>query len=197
LTESKKLCGHGNWLPWLEREFGWEDRTALNFMQVHAMVGKSEKFADLSLPVSGLYLLAAPSTPEEVRDEVAIRAAAGEKITVADVRSFKERAVVAAKLADTDREPRFDEFKRTDGQIKSACDFNGEDPEDVEEPGDTKEMIRHRIFLHRASEASRHARENGFEQAAAEEITPEILTASLQAAEAWSDLTTALQRRAR
>jgi Protein of unknown function (DUF3102) len=86
LTESKKLCGHGNWLPWLEREFGWEDRTALNFMQVHAMVGKSEKFADLSLPVSGLYLLAAPSTPEEVRDEVAIRAAAGEKITVADVR---------------------------------------------------------------------------------------------------------------
>jgi len=23
LTEMKKLCGHGNWLLWLQREFGW------------------------------------------------------------------------------------------------------------------------------------------------------------------------------
>ena len=28
LTEMKKLCGHGNWRPWLEREFGWTDRHA-------------------------------------------------------------------------------------------------------------------------------------------------------------------------
>jgi hypothetical protein len=52
------------WLPWLDREFGWDERTALNFMRVHQLVGKNEKFSDLSLPVSGLYLLAAPSTPE-------------------------------------------------------------------------------------------------------------------------------------
>jgi hypothetical protein len=35
---------------------------------------KSAKFADLNLPVSGLYLLAQPSTPEEARDEVTARA---------------------------------------------------------------------------------------------------------------------------
>ena len=32
LTEMKKVCGHGNWLPWLRREFGWTDRHALNYM---------------------------------------------------------------------------------------------------------------------------------------------------------------------
>ena len=34
LTEAKKIVGWGNWLPWLEREFGWSERTAQNFMQV-------------------------------------------------------------------------------------------------------------------------------------------------------------------
>jgi hypothetical protein len=33
LVISKDICGHGNWLPWLEREFGWSDSTALKYMQ--------------------------------------------------------------------------------------------------------------------------------------------------------------------
>jgi hypothetical protein len=40
--------------------------TALNFMQCHNFA-KSGNLRDLSLPVSGLYLLAAPSTPDEAR----------------------------------------------------------------------------------------------------------------------------------
>jgi hypothetical protein len=28
----KEICGHGNWLPWLHREFGWTDRHALKCM---------------------------------------------------------------------------------------------------------------------------------------------------------------------
>jgi hypothetical protein len=84
LTEAKKIAGHGNWLPWLEREFGWQERTAQNFMQVYVM-SKSAKFADLTLPVSGLYLLAAPSTPDEARAEVIARAEGGEALSVADV----------------------------------------------------------------------------------------------------------------
>jgi hypothetical protein len=24
LTKCKPICGHNNWLPWLDREFGWE-----------------------------------------------------------------------------------------------------------------------------------------------------------------------------
>jgi hypothetical protein len=32
-----KLCGHGNWIPWLKREFKWSEDTALNFTRVYEM----------------------------------------------------------------------------------------------------------------------------------------------------------------
>jgi hypothetical protein len=92
--------------------------------------------------------------------------------------------------------PKLGEFQRVDGQIKPLCHLDAEDADDVAEPGDTMEMIRRRIFLHHASEALRHARENGFDAATANEIDDEILTATLQASEAWADLTSALQGRA-
>jgi hypothetical protein len=92
LSECKKMLGHGNWLPWLEREFGWSDRTALNFMRVYDLSGKSETVADLSLPVSGLYLLAAPSAPEETRNAILSRAEAGEVLSVADIRQAIDQA---------------------------------------------------------------------------------------------------------
>ncbi len=70
LTECKKVLGHGNWGVWLDREFGWSDRQALNFMRVYELAeSKSENFSDLHLPVSVLYLLAAPSTSPEMRKE--------------------------------------------------------------------------------------------------------------------------------
>jgi hypothetical protein len=89
LTECKKLVGHGNWLPWLEREFGWSDRTALNFMRV-AELSKSETVSNLNLPVKALYLLAAPSTPDEARDEIIERAQAGEPVPVTEVKRIIE-----------------------------------------------------------------------------------------------------------
>jgi len=60
--------------PWLDREFGWKERTAQNFIQVFE-ASKSVNFTDLDLPVSSLYLLAAPSTPETARDAVLASAA--------------------------------------------------------------------------------------------------------------------------
>jgi len=91
LTECKRICGHGNWLPWLDREFGWTDDTALNFSRVYEL-SKSRNFRDLSLPLSGLYLLAAPSTPQEARDEIIERAQAGETIPVAEAKRIIEHA---------------------------------------------------------------------------------------------------------
>jgi hypothetical protein len=93
LKDCKRIVGHGNWLPWLEREFGWTDKTAENFINVHKLTGKSEKFSNLSLPVSGLNLLAAPSTPNEARDEIMERAEVGKPVTVADVK----QTIAAAK----------------------------------------------------------------------------------------------------
>jgi hypothetical protein len=44
--------------------------TGTRFMSVYQLAGKSNNLLDFELPVSGLYLLAAPSTPEDVRDDV-------------------------------------------------------------------------------------------------------------------------------
>ena len=90
LSECKRLVGHGNWLPFLKREFGWTDDTALNFIRVGELA-KSRKFRDLNLPISGLYLLAAPSTPEEARNEIIERVQTGETVTVAEVKSAKKK----------------------------------------------------------------------------------------------------------
>jgi DUF3102 family protein len=85
LSECKRICGHGNWLPWLNREFGWEETTAQRFMRVHALAqSKSGNLPDL--PVSAIYLLAAPSTPEPARAEIIKRAKDGEPVSVADVK---------------------------------------------------------------------------------------------------------------
>lgn len=79
LIEVKERLGHGNFGPWLEREFGWTTTTAWNFMQV---AGKFSNFENLeNFGASALYLLASPSTPEPARLEAIERAEAGEVIT--------------------------------------------------------------------------------------------------------------------
>ena len=76
LIAAKKLAGHGNWQSWLKQEFAWSESAALKFMQV----GKAEKhinFTDLNVPISSVYQLAAPSTPDTVREAVVKKAAKG------------------------------------------------------------------------------------------------------------------------
>jgi hypothetical protein len=90
LVEAKALAGHGNWLPWLEREFGWTDDTALNYMRVYEKF-KNRNFRDLDLPVSSLYLLAVPSTPREAVETVIERAETGEKLTGAEVKKLSTK----------------------------------------------------------------------------------------------------------
>jgi hypothetical protein len=86
LIAAKALAGHGNWLPWLEREFGWKEQSARNFMNVAEMAAKSPTVGDLDIDFRGLYLLAAPSTPTEVVADVA---ALGRKVTAKDVAQAK------------------------------------------------------------------------------------------------------------
>jgi hypothetical protein len=92
LIECKERCGHGNWLPWLEAEFGWTERTAQRYISAaHELAGKYDKLSDLDVPISSLYLLAAPSTPEAARDEIIERAKSGERLKHEEV-----RAIIAA-----------------------------------------------------------------------------------------------------
>lgn len=86
LLEAKKLCSHGEWLPWIEKEFTAEyaltDRTAQHYMNVAQKFGdKSETVSDLPIAATAFYMLAATSVPDEAREEAIKRAAAGETIT--------------------------------------------------------------------------------------------------------------------
>jgi hypothetical protein len=99
LIQSKKLCGHGNWLTWLDREFGWSEDAAEKFMRV-AKSPFSIPARNFELPLDGLYLLTASTTPEEVRTEILDRAEAGEKITVKSVRKARARATGNDQFAE-------------------------------------------------------------------------------------------------
>ena len=94
LTICQNIIGPGGWYEWLDRELGWSPQTALNFTRVFqlAETKSSKNFLDLNLPVSALYLLARPSTSDEVREDVIERARAGERITVAEVKEVVEQA---------------------------------------------------------------------------------------------------------
>jgi hypothetical protein len=73
-AEVKERLPHGQFIPWIEREFAWSERATRRFMEVHERV-KTANLADLNIDVSALYLIAAPSTPEPVRQQVITRAA--------------------------------------------------------------------------------------------------------------------------
>jgi hypothetical protein len=86
LTEAKKIAGHGNWLPWLEREFGWSDDTAERFIRLAALAHQIPQVAEYDIPISGLYLLAKPSTPEEARGEIMELAKSGEPVSTSTIK---------------------------------------------------------------------------------------------------------------
>jgi hypothetical protein len=88
----------GCFVAWLNAEFDLSERTAYNMMQAAENLGdRFAKFANIG--PSALYALAAPSTPDDVRDDVAARAAAGEKITTAEVERLKREARAAQEAA--------------------------------------------------------------------------------------------------
>ncbi len=90
LIEVKERLEHGEFGDWLKAEFDWDERTARRFMSV-ANAFKTDKLSDLSLAPSALYLLAAPSTPEEARLEAVELAESGETVTHAKAKSIVEK----------------------------------------------------------------------------------------------------------
>lgn len=68
-TGADRGVPHGQWLPWLDAEFGWSDRTARSYMQV-AEAFKSETLSDFSgvtIDATALYALSAPDVPQAAR----------------------------------------------------------------------------------------------------------------------------------
>ena len=79
LTEARDHAP-GFWLQWLESVFGWSDQTAYRYIHLFEARESSALHTlwNADLPLSGLYVLAAPNAPEEARQEVAKHVEAGE-----------------------------------------------------------------------------------------------------------------------
>ncbi|CAN7423860.1 DUF3102 domain-containing protein [Brucella pseudogrignonensis] len=119
LIEQKKLLGHGNFLPWIEAEFGMSDSAAGKYMRIaHEFSSNSERVTNLSF--RALYALAAPSTPEPVRTEVIERAAAGETVTAKQIAELREKHKDKVKELKSVIEARDDMVKIAERQSQEA-----------------------------------------------------------------------------
>jgi hypothetical protein len=85
----KEALTHGQFLPWLKAEFGWNERTAYNLIAVAQTFGaKSEVIADLTIQPTVADFLAAPSVPDEARQVAVEKAEAGEQIALAEAKKI-------------------------------------------------------------------------------------------------------------
>ena len=75
LIEMKARLGHGHWRAWLQTQWPLDISLANRWMNVARKCGQ---FPHLKIPRSTLYLLAANSTPDTLREEFARRVEAGE-----------------------------------------------------------------------------------------------------------------------
>jgi hypothetical protein len=94
LYEAQEHAGRGPWHLWINAEFGWSDQTAYRYIHLYQAHQNSDfhKLWDSDLPLSGLYQLAAPKTPNKARTEIAKRVEAGEKISCATVTEVVTKA---------------------------------------------------------------------------------------------------------
>jgi hypothetical protein len=58
LIEAKAQCEHGEWLPWITRNFQWAEATAQRYMQAAKLAGKSRTVRDLKISAKTVYDLA-------------------------------------------------------------------------------------------------------------------------------------------
>lgn len=93
LIAVKARLPHGQFLPWIAAEFEMSDQTAQNFMNVATRFPQIPN--NLEFKPTILYLLAAPSTPEEVVEKAVEKAEQGEPLTLKEIKELKSQ--LAAK----------------------------------------------------------------------------------------------------
>ncbi|MEO1341831.1 MAG: DUF3102 domain-containing protein [Cyanobacteria bacterium J06635_13] len=100
LNEVQSKLQRGQFDEWIKTEFDWSRRTAYKFISVFKRFDNSVNLEEINIATSALYLLAAESTPETVREEFIQKAQSGEKVT------HQQVLKVVKKAKDTDtKEP--------------------------------------------------------------------------------------------
>ena len=92
LHRVKQRLQHGEFMTWIENEIKCHYSTALHFMRVWETFGEQkEQIADVGINVSVLYLLSAPSMPEQLRTEIVEMAKAGNPVSFAEAKRLKKK----------------------------------------------------------------------------------------------------------
>ena len=76
---------------WLQTEFQWSRSTAYNYIKVFESFPICPNFGQIDIATSALILLAAPSTPNEAREEALERASKGESISHTEAKAIRTR----------------------------------------------------------------------------------------------------------
>lgn len=100
LIEMKARLAHGHWRAWLQTHWPLDISLANRWMNVARKCGQ---FPHLKIPRSTLYLLAANSTPDTLREEFARRVEAGEPpVTHAELKSQLVRPGSGERVAKSE-----------------------------------------------------------------------------------------------
>ena len=86
LRATKERLPHGEYSNWLDQEFGLSDRMAQRFVSVYDRLGVKSDIMSV-LPPTTLYMLAAPSTPDEAIEDIEEQIETGERLSVSYVQS--------------------------------------------------------------------------------------------------------------
>lgn len=105
LTDVRNQLKHGQFDLWLKAEFNWSRRTAYNFINVYESFRERANFAHINIAASALYLLAAPSTPQAVRDEYLQLAGKGKKVTHQELQRVIKKDKPKSEPRSTTTEP--------------------------------------------------------------------------------------------
>ncbi len=97
LSEVQSKLERGQFDEWINSEFDWSRRTAYKFISVYKKFDQGINLEEINIATSALYLLAAESTPEEIRREFIQKAQQGEKITHQQVKKVVNEAKNVSK----------------------------------------------------------------------------------------------------
>ncbi|MGD1919479.1 MAG: DUF3102 domain-containing protein [Pleurocapsa sp.] len=92
LNDVQSKLQRGQFDEWIKTEFDWSRRTAYKFISVYKRFDNSVNLEEINIATSALYLLAAESTPEEIREDFIQKAQSGEKVTHQQVLKVVKKA---------------------------------------------------------------------------------------------------------
>lgn len=181
LAEAKEQLSHGEWLPWLDREVEFSERSAQQYMRLWKEYGKSATVADLGCS-KALILLGLPASEREEFTATSHTVNGEEKTVLEMTRRELEEAIAARNDARAEAE-------RATGEAEDARDAAAEARQELE---------RAQQELQRAAEELETLKSRPVEVAVEKvDATEEQLAAARKAAEEETRLAMAEEARSR